>query len=384
MANNQKSILDKIISAKQSQEIADLNPVEIIINALKTLNAKERDIVTRRFGLLGKNRETLEEIGQSYQVTRERIRQIERGGIKKLKNLDSVHKPDSPVQKVEDLIARFLEDFGGAMSEDHLLDSILFNGGDHEQNRQGLLFILSELASNKLQRVSEDDYFEPGWRLDLVSEPLLKELADEMVKILEKENQPLAEDILIEKLLGHTPWQEKKQQLPIYGEVDAEMDQKIIYAFLNLVKKLQKNIFDEWGLNSWRTVAPKKINDKIYLILKQQNQPLHFSKISELINQANFDDKIAYPATVHNELILDPQYVLVGRGVYALAEWGYEPGTVSEVIANLLKKQGSLDKPAIIEIVLKKRLVSANTINLALTNRQRFKKLADGKYALME
>ncbi len=383
--NNQESILDKIISSKQSQEITDLNPAEIIVNLLKILNAKERDVIARRFGLMGKNRETLDQIGKSYNVTRERIRQIERGSIKKLKNLDSAHKDFSQVKTVENLINRFLEEYGGIMAERHLLENILFNGGDHQLNHQSLIFIASELTSDKLQLVDEDDYFHRAWKLESIPVDLLKEIIREIINILEKENKPVVEEVLMEKLLAHQPFQEKKKQLPLPLSYSPEGDseKKIISAYLNISKHLKKNIFDEWGLNSWRTVSPKKINDKIYLVLKQEGKPLHFSKISELINQIKFDDKIAYPATVHNELILDPKYILVGRGIYALSEWGYEPGTVSEVVVNLLKKKGTLNKEEIIDEILKQRLVSSNTINLALTNKGLFKKTADGRYDLV-
>lgn len=383
--NNKNSILDKIISSKQSQELAEFNPSEIMAGLLKILNSKERDVLVRRFGLLGRPRETLEQIGKSYQVTRERVRQIERGGVKKIKSLDSAHPNHSQIRELEDLIARLLEEHGGAMSEEHLLDNVLFNGGDHDLNRRNLVFILSELSTDRLNLIKEDEYFERGWKLALLELDLIKELLAEIIRLLEKENKPLLEDNLMELLTNQAPFHERKQKLTLplgYNETDLERDKKIVAAYLNISKQLDKNIFDEWGLSSWRTILPKKINDKIYLILKQEGKPLHFTKISELINQAKFDDKLAYPATVHNELILDPQYILVGRGIYALKEWGYEPGTVSEAIVSLLKKEGALAKEQIIEKILKQRLVSGNTVNLALTNKNLFKKLADGKYSL--
>lgn len=387
MENHQESILDKIISSKQSQDVADLNPADIIVNLLKILNAKERDVVARRFGLLGRPKETLEEIGQSYNVTRERVRQIERGGIKKLKNLDSAHKSNSHVEKVEDLVIRFLEEHGGVMSEKHLLENILFNGGDNELNRQSLLFIMDELTSNRLNLISDDQHFNRSWRLDSLSADYLKELLAEIILLLETENIPLKEEDLMGKLLTHEPFQAKKKQLVMplgYSLSEAERDRKLITAYLNLSKRMKKNIFDEWGLTSWSTVSPKKINDKIYLILKQENKPLHFGQISDFINRAKFDAKTAYPATVHNELILDPKYILVGRGIYALKEWGYEPGPVAEVIMALIRKNGPMTKKEIVEMVLEQRMVSPNTINLALTNKKKFKKTENGKYTIAE
>ncbi|MFH1173197.1 MAG: hypothetical protein V1692_01545, partial [bacterium] len=73
-----------------------------------------------------------------------------------------------------------------------------------------------------------------------------------------------------------------------------------------------------------------------------------------------------------------------GRGIYALNEWGFEPGPVAEVITALLRKNGPLSKKEIVAQVLEQRMVSPNTINLALTNKQKFKKIENNKYTLAE
>lgn len=71
----QDSVEDQVIDSLISEEI---------INVLNTLSDKEHSIISMRFGLEGNNRMTLEEIGSIYNVTRERIRQIESKAIKKL------------------------------------------------------------------------------------------------------------------------------------------------------------------------------------------------------------------------------------------------------------------------------------------------------------
>lgn len=110
---------------------------------------------------------------------------------------------------------------------------------------------------------------------------------------------------------------------------------------------------------------------------------MHFTKIAERINKIHFDSRKAYPPTVHNELILNARYILVGRGIYALKEWGYKPGVVAEVISDILKKAGQpMKRGEIVDSVLKQRLVKKNTIHLALTDQKRFNKLSDGRYIL--
>ncbi len=163
---------------------------------------------------------------------------------------------------------------------------------------------------------------------------------------------------------------------------DKEFD-RIINSYLIISKKINQNILGEWGLSNWNTVSPKRMGDKAYLVLKKSGKPLHFTEITNLINQSGFDKKTAYPATIHNELILDDRYVLVGRGIYALKEWGYQPGTVIDIVLDILSKSPTpLTKEEIIKKVLEQRMVRKSTILLALTAKEKIKKLPDGTYTL--
>jgi len=127
----------------------------------------------------------------------------------------------------------------------------------------------------------------------------------------------------------------------------------------------------------------KRMRDKIYLVLLKDGQPLHYKQITERINEEGFDRKVAHPATVHNELILDEHFVLVGRGIYGLAEWGYKPGVIADVVAGILKKaDGPLSKQEVIDEVLKCRQVKEGSINLTLSDKALFLRGEDGRYAL--
>src|SRR3989344_3788000 len=157
---------------------------------------------------------------------------------------------------------------------------------------------------------------------------------------------------------------------------------RAIHSYLTISKDIDRNILGEWGLSRWQTVTPKRMGDKVYLVLRKTNKPLHFTEIANLINQAGFDAKTAYPATIHNELILDERYVLVGRGIYALKEWGYNTGTVLDVVSQILgESKVPLTKEEIIKRVLEQRIVRKSTILLALTNRNQVTKLPDGTCA---
>jgi len=152
---------------------------------------------------------------------------------------------------------------------------------------------------------------------------------------------------------------------------------------LSVSKTISKNIFDEVGLVSWPEVKPRGVKDKAYLVLKKAKSPKHFGDIAKLINEVSFSNKKANVQTVHNELIKDGRFVLVGRGMYALSEWGYSSGTVKDVLVNILKKsQKPLAKASLVAKVMDARMVKENTILLNLQDSKTFSKKEDGTYTL--
>jgi RNA polymerase primary sigma factor len=73
---------------KTPQELAELaNNKKVLNELLKKLDRRERAVIMSRFGINDKSRETLENIGDSFDVTRERIRQVETTAIRKLRTL---------------------------------------------------------------------------------------------------------------------------------------------------------------------------------------------------------------------------------------------------------------------------------------------------------
>ena len=83
-------------------------------------------------------------------------------------------------------------------------------------------------------------------------------------------------------------------------------------------------------------------------------------------------------------MTIDNKYILIGRGIYALKDWGYQKGTVVDIIKQVLVKAGKLlTKEEIVEQVLKQRMVGKGTVQLALANKECFAKTEDGKYQLV-
>ena len=152
---------------------------------------------------------------------------------------------------------------------------------------------------------------------------------------------------------------------------------------LSISKELGKNVFNEVGLMSWAEIKPKGVRDKAYLVLKKENNPKHFTEIARLINSTGFSNRRANIQTVHNELIKDLRFVLVGRGLYGLSEWGYKAGTVKDVLVDVLKASTKpLAKAELVAKVLNSRVVKENTILLNLQDSKVFSKQEDGTYVL--
>lgn len=381
---DQNSILDKIIQSQQIQEATQFNPTDVISNLFKNLSAKERDILSRRFGLSAKEKETLEQIGSYYKITRERIRQIESGTIKKLLTLENFR---TEIEAAEHNVTRLLEAHGGVMEENHLLDELLTYTDTNETNRQAALFILDNLLDDKIRRLKADREIQSGWMLLSFSPDTLKSALQELFDIINEHNELIQTEHLLEKFTKRSTFEKYR---PHFTQNDPALNQgkafdetvnRAMHSYLTISKQIDKNILGEWGLSRWQTITPKRMGDKVYLVLRKSGEPLHFTEIANRINQADFDRKTAYPATIHNELILDERYVLVGRGIYALKEWGYETGTVSDVVVNILQQSTTpLSKDEIIKRVLDQRIVRKSTILLALTNRGVITRLPDGLY----
>lgn len=370
--SGRSSILDKIMSEQQVSHLQDFKPDEVLNKLMQSLNEREREVLRRRFALNGGKPETLEVIGRYFRVTRERIRQIQRLATQRLRVLGRSADIVRPLRQV---VVEVLEAAGGIAPLTRLQRQLVDMAGGVKA--EVVNFLLDELLSDIIERIGgEGTQLVAGWRLRNASLESLQGLIDQAQEIISVNGEVMAGEELAGALA------QASLTAPLGGPLP---DNEQILNLLELSQQVRRNSFKEWGLAHWETVSPRRMNDKIYLVLKKAGQPLHFREIVRLINEQQFDRKTAYPPTIHNELILDEKYVLVGRGIYALREWGYKPGVVADVIIdNIRQAEHPLTVAEIVAKVLKQRVVKRGTIQLALTNRQRFQKLADGRYALAD
>lgn len=333
---------------------------QLITDVLGTIEReREREIVSRRFGLFDR-KETLEQIGEMLGITRERVRQLEKsvvtrlrtsaeqGGITNLESFESVVLED--LRQHGD-VARISE-LAGRLSE------------DANRIEQARVAFLAQLCP-KLAVVSEDDHFHQSVSVkEVYDEKQLKEAVAKIIETIKKLAEPKAiEDV------AKTAGMENADQVAALASTSKHL------ATLN----------GRWGLVKWPMVNPKNIRDKIYVILKEHGKHMHFNDISEAIKQSDFKRKDVTTQAIHNELIKDKRFVLIGRGIYALKEWGYEKGTVADIITDVLRQAGEpLHRDEIVKRVLKSRFVKETTILLNLQGKPQFKRVAKATYELAE
>jgi predicted DCC family thiol-disulfide oxidoreductase YuxK/DNA-binding CsgD family transcriptional regulator len=318
---------------------------------------REREIIARRFGLFDR-KETLEQIGELLGITRERVRQLEKSVMTRLRSTSN----ELPhIAEVETALSEALKE-AGETARITALGSVLT--AENTRTDQSRLAFLSELTPG-IAAISEDDNFYASAGTESVHDTasIKKEVAS-LVDVVKKAGTPMDTKELT-----------KASSLP---------NDRYTTALASISKQLA-TLNGRWGLVKWPTVNPKNIRDKIYVILAENGKHMHFNEIAEAIKASDFKRKDVTTQAIHNELIKDKRFVLIGRGIYALREWGFKKGTVADIIAQVLREAGEpLHRDEIVKRVLKSRFVKETTILLNLQSKNQFKRVAKATYELAE
>src|SRR3989338_1561227 len=75
------NILDKVMGSQTQSNLSEFQPTSMVNSLLLGLKQRDREILGHRFGLAGMEIETLEAIGKKFNLTRERVRQIEKDSL---------------------------------------------------------------------------------------------------------------------------------------------------------------------------------------------------------------------------------------------------------------------------------------------------------------
>ncbi|MBU6426789.1 hypothetical protein KGQ27_00940 [Patescibacteria group bacterium] len=334
-------------------------PKQVVKRLLSPLPDRAREVMQMRFGL-GKDVRmlTLDSIGQKYGITRERVRQIEAYSIESIRKSEEYRLEKAAFAELEEL----LYSLGGVIVEDDLLGHV----SKDKSLRNHIHFLLA--IGEPFKKLKEDDDFRHRWH---VNEELAKSVENALKKLYDNlsTDDLLPESEVINKFLKHLEEVSEKYK-----------NQEVIKRWLAISKRIGKNALGDWGSAKSSNIKNKGVRDYAFLVVRKHGSPIHFREVAKQIEK--LFNKKAHTATTHNELIKDKRFVLVGRGLYALAEWGYMPGVVRDVIQAIIAKHGPMTKDEIVDKVMKERYVKENTVTVNLQNPKYFRRDGSGKYSV--
>lgn len=335
-------------------------PKKVTKRIMSHLQDRSGDVIMNRFGLNADGeRKTLEEIGKKYNITRERVRQIENVAISLIKKSNAFKAEQAVFEELKKLI----HSLGTIVAEHELLAHI--SKDKNTQNHINFYLTLGDF----FKKHREDEHFHTRWSVD---DEMADKVHDSLRKLYASLNDEdlIPETEMIKKFFDH-----------MKDISEQYKDEEIARRWLSMSKIIAKNPLGEWGKASSPNIRTRGVKDYAYLVMRRHGSPMHFKEVADAISKT-FGKKIHY-ATCHNELIRDSRFVLVGRGMYALAEWGYKTGIAREVIQDILKREKEpLSKDDIVTKVMKERYFKKNTILVNLANSKYFKKTKNGLYTL--
>ena len=334
-------------------------PKQVTKRILSGLPPRAYEVIVNRFGITDDaQRKTLEAIGQKYGITRERVRQIENTALSLICKSESFKNEKDVFEELK----KTIETLGAIISEQDLLNHL--SKDKLTQNHINLFLTLG----NDFTKHKEDDHFKTRWSVD-------SDIAEQIHKSLKNLFENLSEDELISEGELVARFLDDVKDLS-----EQYKNEEIVKRWLSMSNKISKNPLGEWGKSTSSSIKTRGVKDYAFLMMRKHGSPMHFKEVAKAV--ASTFDKKCHIATCHNELIKDSRFVLVGRGIYALSEWGYKTGVVRDVIKELIKKNGPMTKEEIVDQVMKERYLKKNTILVNLQNSKYFKKNKNGQYSV--
>lgn len=336
-----------------------VNFSQLYTKITKGLSPKVKNIFDRRFGVKAEEPETLESIGQSLKITRERVRQIEEAGF------THIRKHYAPLlETIYQQFEVYFAERGGFKKEEIALAEL----GGNPKNKPYVLFFLT-IGGDRFSKTCGKKDYDYFWSTAAQPASAIKQVLGN----------------LVDDIKSHGKLLERAELVADFAPKH-NLNEKSLASYLEVSRKIQENKEGKFGLVEWPEIKPRGVRDKAFLVFKKEEKPLHFRTIAQLIDQMGLGggERKAHAQTVHNELIKDQRFVLVGRGTYALKEWGYVPGTIKEVITRVLKEKNGAPQEDVVKEVLAQRLVAKNTVLINLNNKKFFHKNDEGKYFVRE
>jgi len=353
------------MATKQNNNITS---IEFIKTLLSGLTKREEEVIRARYGLDGKRLLTLQAIGDKYGITRERVRQIESAALKTL----AKQKQEAYIATLVKNALGILKDVGGVYKKDAFfgaLKKVMKDTSADAVFAHTASFLL-ELSGKTLLHSDAYDDWHDFWYVSENDKRRAQGFVAKLAKSLGNNKEEVLQGKNFDAILATTARGFKIH--PTHAK-----------NYIQLSKQFATGPFNEFGLATWAEVNPRTARDWAYAILKREKKSMHFREISKVISKHRIE-KYTNMQTVHNELIKDNRFVLVGRGLYGLKEHGFMPGTAREVISHVLKEHGPMHPKEVVSKVHEQRILKEGTILINLQNKKNFECMPDGRYCIRE
>ena len=329
------------------------------------LSEKEREVIERRVWLFWE-RETLQSIWNSFTppITRERVRQIEDTWVKKIGRIIKA----TLLLDIQDKSKELLNLHWGILVKDKLINTIIKELSLEKDINSSIIEVVIQsnydIRKSK-PRLGAQTYF----FLACFSKVIVEAVHKESLKILKRKKDVMDQQRLYEII--------KENLKSEFSEITTPLIDSSLDVFDDIVK-WEKTLI---GLSRWKILNPKTLKDKAIYVMKKERVPMHFVDISNKITEL-LSEKVKVN-TIHNELIRNWEFVLIGRWIYALKEWGFLPGAVIDVITDILEKKGwPMTTEEISDKVLETRNVKKTTIYMNLQNKKLIERVWRNYYQL--
>ena len=333
---------------------------EKVDKALQALSEQQREVIVLRFGLDGRKKQVLQEIADEYSLTRERIRQIQKKGVELLKGDKCMEELSSAINQIDTA----LRACGGVADEDTIC-AVCEVSTKAERNYIHLLLVIG----GDFYLSPETDTIQKYWYVEEKNKNAIDTVLSNIHREFEKNKNNLIDKKQMEKMYT-TITNLHQGNIPDFSTV------------MNLSRRLGTSPFGEWGMREHPEVSLSGLSGYIRSVLRDAGKPLHFREISERVSKLR-EDGFCNVFSCHNELVRRKEFILVGRGLYALEDMGYRPGTIVDIITMGIKERGPMTKQEIVDFVKNERYVKTQSIILTLGKKDLFRKGQDNKYFLV-
>lgn len=341
-----------------------MNLAQTLDKILANLDSRERDIILRRYGLKGET-ESLHDIASNYNVTRERIRQIQQRAVHKIKPLID---GDEDINNFFDQVKQFLKPIG-VRPEKSFFKLIVQNFKLEEKDLRIVKFF--SIFSRQIVFQKANEIFDDFYAKDEEPHKIIRHSLKRIYFYFLENKEPIPEEEVIKIIL-----KEIKVHLKNRPEKEDLLD------LLRILRDIGRNPFNLWGLRNHRFIEPKCLKDKIYLILKIENRPLHFIEIYKKLKSVQTIEDLSLTwlkdyniNSLRNELIRHSEFVWVGKGIYGLKEWGLIPGTVKELIIQILKEKRKISKEKLWQIISSQKQIQKSSFHIYLKQMKNIKEV---------